>query len=123
MVFALNQSNLTGVGLSGRVTTQFTGPNCGFLIWGELLDRCTSCRLIKVSNLGKFSVNHSFTKHSEKNLFLKIVSGEYELESEQIESLGGQECSRQPVYTTEVIGTCGQDNSGKPCLGYNQKLH
>jgi len=43
----------------------------------------------------------------------KCVSGEYELESEQIESLGGQECSRQPVYTTEVIGTCGQDNSAK----------
>ena len=41
---------------------------------------------------------------------VRCVSGDYEVDSDRVASLADMECSRQPVYTTEVVGTCGQDS-------------
>ena len=53
----------------------------------------------------------SFTSGSGDMKTVRCVSGDYEVDSDLVGTLADMDCTRQPVYTTEVVGTCGQDSS------------
>ena len=54
-----------------------------------------------------FETDSSELKHG------KCVSGEFEVDSDQVNTLSDLGCSRQPVYNTEPVGYCGPDGQSQ----------